>query len=146
MIEETLPLKGEITYWLYDSFGNLKETDTKKNLIVTTGKNFAANALIASSTSPFTNMAIGTGTNGAALSDTALQTELSRVAFSSATAPANVAVMTATFGAGVGTGAITEAGLFNNTVGGTMFSRISFSVINKAASDTLTIAWSITAG
>lgn len=146
MIEETLPMKGEIHYWLYDTSGNLKEEGERKNLIVTTGKNFAANAIISSSTSPMTNMAIGTGTNGAALTDTTLQTEIARVVFTSATAPANVATMTASFGAGTGTGAITEAGLFNNTVGGTMFSRTVFSVINKATSDTLTIAWAITAG
>lgn len=147
MFEETLPLKGEIHYWLHDSVtGALKEEGEKKNLIVTAGKVFAANAIIASSTSPMTNMAIGTGTNPAALTDVALQTEAARVVFTSAVALSNVVTMTASFPAGTGTGAITEAGLFNNTVGGTMFSRIAFSVINKAASDTLTIAWAITAG
>lgn len=145
LVQEPLPLTGVVTITLKDSTGKVKE-EIKKNLVVNTGKNFVASAIVAASASPMTHMAIGTGTTGAAVTDTTLQTELSRVAFTSAVASSNVATMTATWSAGVGTGAITEAGIFNNSIGGTMFSRVVFGVITKAISDTLTISWAITAG
>jgi hypothetical protein len=50
----------------------------------------------------------------------------------------------ATFGAGVATGAITEAGVFNALTAGTMLCRTVFSVINKGALDTLVITWKVT--
>ena len=55
--------------------------------------------------------------------------------------------LVATFAAGVGTGAITEAGTFDvvtqNTVNMWMYS--TFSVINKGANDSLQITWTLTA-
>ena len=49
----------------------------------------------------------------------------------------------ATFGAGVATGTLTEAGIFNAASSGTMFSRTVFAAINKTASDSVTITWKI---
>ena len=48
------------------------------------------------------------------------------------------------FAAGSGTGAITEAGVFNASSGGTMLCRTVFSVVNKGADDSMTITWTIT--
>jgi hypothetical protein len=45
---------------------------------------------------------------------------------------------------GVGTGAISEAGIFNASSGGTMLCRTVFPVVNKQASDTIAITWTIT--
>ena len=42
------------------------------------------------------------------------------------------------------TGAITEAGLFNASSSGTMLCRTVFSVVNKGASDAMTITWTVT--
>ena len=50
----------------------------------------------------------------------------------------------ASFGAGTGTGAITEAGLLNASSSGTLLCRTVFSVINKGANDTLGITWTVT--
>lgn len=50
----------------------------------------------------------------------------------------------ATFGPGVGTAAITEAGIFNAASAGTMLARTAFPVINKGALDTLTLTWKVT--
>jgi hypothetical protein len=50
----------------------------------------------------------------------------------------------ATFPAGSGTAALTEAGIFNAASVGTMMARTVFAVINKGALDTLTITWKIT--
>ena len=119
----------------------------KKNLIVQVGKNFLASAVLSNSTSPFTAIAIGTGTTAASTADTTLQTEIARAAFTTSSVSTNVVSLSNTYAAGTGTGAITEAGIFNNsTSGGTMLSHVVFSAINKGAADTLTINWTITVG
>lgn len=119
----------------------------KKNLIVQVGKNFLANAILNTSSSPFVAMAIGSGTNSPTTADTTLQTELARVVFTTSSVAANVVSLSTTFNAGVGTGAIVEAGIFNSsTTGGTMLSHVAFSVINKGTLDTLTVNWTVTVG
>jgi len=50
----------------------------------------------------------------------------------------------ATFGAGTGTGAVTEAGLFNAASGGTMLCRTVFPVVNKQSGDSMTVSWVVT--
>lgn len=144
-IQEFLPLQGDVLVTLVGGDGKVKWQKEGKNLIVNTGKNFSASALVAGVV-PLDHMAIGVGTTPAALTDTALQTETGRVAFSSVTTVGNVTTMTGTFGPGVGTGAVSEAGLFNNVIAGIMYSHIVFGVVNKAASDSLIIAWAITTG
>lgn len=93
-------------------------------------------------------MGIGAGTAAAAAGDTALGSPLgSRVALTSTTisgANNEKVVYVATFGAGVGTGAVTEAGVFNALTSGDMLCRTVFSVVNKAADDTMQITWTIT--
>jgi hypothetical protein len=92
-----------------------------------------------------THMAVGSGTSAAAAGDTALGTQISsRVALTSTTVTSNAVAYVAAFGAGVSTGAITEAGIFNASTAGTMLCRTVFSVVNKAAADTLQITWTIT--
>lgn len=87
-------------------------------------------------------MAIGTGSPAATL----LGTESDRNALTSKTRSNGVITMVGDWAAGDGTGAITEAGLFDvataNTVN--MWCSASFSAINKAAADTLQITWTIT--
>ena len=62
----------------------------------------------------------------------------------SSTVTDNEIVYVDTFAAGTGTGAITEAGIFNASSGGTMLCRTVFSVVNKGASDAMTITWTVT--
>lgn len=87
-------------------------------------------------------MAVGTGTPAATL----LGTEVDRNALTSKTRSNGVVTMVGDWAAGDATAAITEAGLFDvvtaNTVN--MWASASFSVINKGASDTLSITWTIT--
>lgn len=142
-MEDLIKVTGDLEVTLSDAFGNVKETFKVKNLVVTTGKNLIASRLGSTATA-MSHMAIGSGTVAPAASDTTLGTELGRVALTSTTVNTNVVTYVATFGAGVGTGAITEAGLFNAASAGTMLCRTTFSVINKSASDTLTINWNVT--
>jgi hypothetical protein len=50
----------------------------------------------------------------------------------------------ATFPAGTGTGAVTEAGIFNASSSGTMLCRTVFPVVNKQSGDSMTITWTVT--
>ena len=141
MVNDILSMRGDVEITL-----NGQTVLEKKNLIVTAGKAFLANAVLNSSASPFTNMAIGTGTTAAALADTSLGSELARSAFTTSSVASNVVTLSTTYAAGTGTGALTEAGIFNAGSGGTMLSRVVFSAINKGAADSLTITWTITVG
>ncbi len=130
-----------------DSAGNaveLSEAGWNANLVVTAGKNFIASRMEGTSSNVMSHMGIGTGTTAAAVGDTALETQAGRVSLTSTTVTTNSVAYVATFPAGTGTGAITEAGIFNASTGGTMLCRTVFSVINKGAADTLGITWTVT--
>jgi hypothetical protein len=88
---------------------------------------------------------LGTSSTAAAGGQTALVSQTaSRVALSSTTVTSNAVQYITIFTAGVCTGAITEAGIFNASTSGTMLARTVFSVVNKGASDAMTITWTIT--
>jgi len=91
------------------------------------------------------HMAVGTGSTAAAASDSALGSESARVALTSTTVNNNEITYVATYPSGTGTGALTEAGILNASSSGTMLCRTVFSVVNKGASDAMTITWTITA-
>ena len=137
-----LKLKGKLTISLNDDV--VQEVD---NLVVTAGKEFVASSILkTTSNSPaaMTHMAIGSGTNNPAAGDTALQTELGRVSLASSSASGAVVTYTATFGAGTGTGAVTEAGILNASSSGTLLCRTEFNVVNKGSADSMTITWTVT--
>ena len=98
------------------------------------------------------HMAIGTVTTTLTAGDTILGGELDRNALTSFTQGAggddNKVVYVGDWAAGDGTGAITEAGIFNAETAdtGSMLCAQTFSVINKGASDTLQITWTVTFG
>ncbi len=147
MIQENLKATGELQIILRDANGNIKEQKTVPNLVVTTGKNFIASSMLkTTSNSPvaMTHMGIGTGNTAANAADTTLQTAIGTRSTVTPSVNTNVVTYSATFAAGNGTGAITEAGVFNASTAGTMLCRTVFSVVNKDAGDSLTINWNIT--
>ena len=126
---------------LKDEHGNVKDERFHHNTVTTAGKAGIMDQILAApSLSKMTHMAIGTGTP----SGTALGTELDRNAFTSKTRSTNVVTVVGDWAAGDGTGAITEAGTFDAGAAGNMWMSASFSVINKAAGDTLSITWTLT--
>lgn len=130
---------------LRDADGSIKQIEEGSNLITTVGKTAIVERLDSSpSTSQPTHMAIGTGVTAANVADTTLQTELDRNALTSNTASSNVLTMVGDWAAGDGTGAITEGGILNAASAGTLYARATWSVINKAAGDTLQITWTFT--
>jgi hypothetical protein len=143
MIQETVKATGALQIKLYGPDGTLKQEQNVKNLVVTSGKGFIASRMVSTPTA-MSHMAIGSGTVDPAVGDTTLGTELGRVTLTSSAAVAAVVTYIASFGAGVGTGAVTEAGIFNASSAGTMLCRTEFAVVNKGADDSLSITWTVT--
>ena len=116
-----------------------------KNLVVTVGKTNIAARMAGNTVAVMSHMAIGTGNTAAVVGDTTLSTELARVALTVAggTPSSNTVTYSATYPAGTGTGALTEAGIFNASSAGTMLCRTVFPVINKQAADSIAITWVI---
>jgi hypothetical protein len=144
MLQDSVILTGSLKIVLADAQGNIKEEKEVPNLVVTAGKNFIASRMIGTTDNIMSHMAIGTSTTAAAVGQTALVTEVGRVALTSNVRTNNAIAYVATFPAGTGTGAITEAGILNASSSGTLLCRTVFSVINKGAADTLGITWTVT--
>lgn len=126
---------------LKDKNGIIKHRETVHNTVTTAGKAGAADQILASpSLNKPTHMAVGTGSP----SGTALGTELDRNALTSKTRSAAVVTMVGDWAAGDGTGALTEAGVFDASSSGNMYLSSSFSVLNKGAADSLSISWTLT--
>jgi len=145
MLNETLKLKGRVNLVLKDKDGNVKETRDIDNLVVTTGLGYIASRMKDATATAMSHMALGSGTTSAAAGDTDVESILgSREALDSTTVSANAVTYIASFEAGDGTGAVTEAGLFNAASSGTMLCRTVFGVVTKSADDTMTVTWTIT--
>ena len=142
--KEELKVTGGLKVEVKDKDGNVKDSRELKNLVVTAGLGYIASRMKEATADVMTHMAIGTDNTAAAAGNTALGTEAARQALTSTTVSSNTVEYVASFAAGTGTGAITEAGVLNNSSGGTLLCRTVFSVVNKGASDSMTITWTIT--
>jgi hypothetical protein len=146
VLNELLKATGDVSLVLRDETGKVIQSTEIKNLVVTAGLGFIASRMKDTTATAMSHMAVGTDNTAAALGNTTLGAEVgsSRTSLTSTTVSTNTIQYACTFGAGVGTGALTEAGIFNASSGGTMLCRTVFSAINKAAGDSLTITWTIT--
>ena len=138
-VNDQLQLKGHLEITLNGEL--VRDID---NLVVTAGKGYVASRIKDATATAMSHMAIGSGSSAAAAGDTALGTELGRVSLTSTNVSAAVVTYAATFAAGTGTGAVTEAGLLNASSSGTMLARTVFSVVNKGANDSMTVTWTVT--
>lgn len=150
-IEDTiLSVTGRLTVELHDEFGELKQSFDCPNLVTTVGKGFVASSMAKTTVNTpaaMTHMAVGTSSTAAAVGDTTLGAEVagSRTTLTSTTPSTNTCVYVCTFGAGIGTGSLNEAGIFNASSAGTLLCHTIFgATVTKGASDSLTITWTIT--
>jgi hypothetical protein len=147
MIKEQMKAAGTLEIVVTDEHGNIKEIRKLKNIITTVGLGWIAARLGGVGGGlpiEMSYMSIGTGTTAAVQSQTTLVTESTRSALASTVVSGATITYTASFGAGFGTGAVTEAGIFNDPAAGTMLNRTTFAAINKGASDTISITWVVT--
>lgn len=146
MISDSIEITGNVKIDIIGADGAVKDSREIKNLVVTVGKNYIASRMKDATATAMTHMELGTGTTAAAVGDTTLQTAISgsRVTLASTTVTTNAIAYVASFPAGTGTGAVTEAGTFNAASAGTMLCRTVFSVVNKGAADAMSVTWTIT--
>jgi hypothetical protein len=146
--KDKIKLRGRVLIRLFGPDGRLKEERDIRNLVVTAGLGWIAGRLKYTADVPtqMGYMAVGDDNTAAAAGQTALVgSELGRVAMdSNPTSAGAVVSYIATFPAGTGTGAIVEAAILNAAAAGTMLCRTVFAVVNKAASDSMTITWDLT--
>lgn len=122
------------------------ETIAQDNVIVNGGRDRIA-ALIAQDSSAFpSHLAIGTGSTAAAVTDTALGTEVDRNALTASFASAGVATFKAFFSKSEANGnTIAEVGIFDQAASGTMFCRaVLSSTVAKTSSISLNVTWTWT--
>jgi hypothetical protein len=149
MYVENIKSLGILNIVLRDENGNIKEEREVPNMVVNTGLAYIQERMRVGTPTAMSHMALGTSSTAVVRTQSTLVTELggSRVTVTPSAATETSANDTvqyvASFPAGTGTGAITEAGIFNDASVGTMLSRTVFTVINKAAGDSLTITWKI---
>jgi hypothetical protein len=148
MIERVFKLSGWWTAELTGPDGTLKDRRVGSNVICTNGKEFLANFLYsatqAASTFTMRYVGIGTDATAEAASNTVLGAEVARHTGTVSYVSDQIFQVKATFGTGLGTGAIVEYGLFSSSTAGTMLARDTEAAINKGANDTLTVTAQIT--
>lgn len=142
--KDSSKVTGSVNVVVRGDDGAVKQDFTVPNLVVDAGLDYIASRMEGTSDSVMSHMAVGTDTTAADAGDTALGTESAREALTSTTVTDNAVAYVATFAAGTGTGALTEAAILNASSGGTMLCRTVFSVINKGASDSMTVTWTVT--
>jgi hypothetical protein len=144
MFTESINVKGNLEVILLDENGNQKDYRKVNNLVVAVGKDTIASRMVGNTTAIMSHMAVGTSNTAATTSQTTLGTEVGRVVLDSTTRSSNTITYVATFGAGTGTGALTEAGILNASSSGNLLCRTVFGVVTKAAADTVVITWNVT--
>jgi len=141
---DSMGIRGHFEAKLFDKDGNLKDYRSVPNVMTNVGRDcFMAQGFNTSAGSAqFDYVAIGSGVNAAAASDTALGSEAVRQEGAyTHTDGQHAFQLTETFAAAAGTGSITESGILNASSAGQLFARQVFAVINKGASDSLQVTW-----
>lgn len=142
MILEPIHVKGVPTFTLINGDGVVVEKFTVSNIITSAGRNYIASRMFDSSSPVMGWIALGSGSTPTLFSDVSLNLETARVAMSGSTIVQNVINYRATFGPGIATGIVREAGTFNASNTNTyMISRVAFPAFTKAAADTVIVEW-----
>jgi len=114
MLQENIKLTGRLSIKKYNEKGELVQTKEVPNLVVTSGKEFIASRIVGTTLGAMAYMSIGDDNSTAVVAQTALQNELARVSATNSLSGVQV-TFDATFGPGVGTGSLVEAGIFNTS-------------------------------
>jgi len=151
-LKDVIQLRGSLEIVRKNAYnGQVVETRKVDNVVVTVGRRWVLEAIQsgnAASAQVISNMAIGTSTSAPATSETALVNESTRKSigtFTTTNLTSNPPSWRAevTYATNEGNTTLGEVGLFNSSSGGTMLSRATFSTIDKATSNTLTISYTI---
>jgi len=108
------------------------------NLITNNGLNWECDRFYQNALDPMSHVATGTDDTAVSSTDSALYSELARVA-ASFTDTSNVTSTSAYFGPGIATGNWKEAGILNNSVGGILYNRVVFDYVKGAGIGTYVV-------
>jgi len=139
---ELARLKGTVTLLKFNKKGEIVEETRLNNLLVNTGLEYAAKLLNGVSTSPFQYIAIGSGSTSPQTTDTALESEVDRTVANTSYESPYKAKFTAIFNFTSFT-TIREAGIFNDSSGGNLLSRVTFAAKSFNAGESLGVSWTI---
>ena len=150
-LNSQLILKGNLSIKKYSKDNNLVQQLDVPNLIVNVGKQYIASKIVGytgSSSNVMSHMGVGSSASTPAAGNTNLNAAIvgGRIALDSSTVSGTIVTYSATFGPGVGTGSVVEAGIFNASSAGTMLCHTVFPVVNKDANETIVITWNISVG
>jgi len=134
-----------------DAFGKDVRDRETLNTIITQGRSWVLAAIQsghAATTQTIERVAIGTDVTAPTTADTALGSEVTRVAvgtWDNAGLTANPPYWRATaqFATDEGNTTLGEVGLFNSSSGGTMLGHATFSTLSKSTSNTLGVTYTI---
>lgn len=148
-MQNKLLIQGVYRFRKYNRAGELVSDNSYHNIVTDVGFTLLANNLAKQipDNDPWLNVvAVGTGTNTPASTDTQLQTELERVTTQSGTNDATKAYITGFYGHDEANGTLKEVGLFADALVGTpddgeLFSRAA---INETKSNTETLTVDVT--
>lgn len=141
---ENIRLSGSVSITIVDSNGNIKDKRIINNLIVNSGLGFITGRMLEGILNPMSHIALGTDQTAVVAQQTQLLSQAGDRRSVTASNPTNSTVQySAVFPAGFSTGALTEAGVFNAAVAGTMLCRTVFPAITKTEFDIAIVNWTI---
>ena len=147
--QSSMGIKGKAHIKLFNGDGVLTDERIIYNTITNLMDAHVADQMSDQGEAAIGYMAVGTG-SGQGAADTGMDANLDRNALDSTTQQAgaddNDVVYVASWAAGDGTGAITEAGIMRADDDASLMAYADFAVINKGAADTLEITWTVTFG
>lgn len=141
-----IKMTGILSVKKYNKDNRLVQELNVPNLVVTVGKEYIASRMIGTSSNVMSHMAIGTSATAPVVGNTTLNSEIARVALDSSARSNSIITYSATFGPGVGTGSVVEAGVLNASSSGTLLCHTTFPVVNKDSGETIVITWNISVG
>lgn len=141
-------LTGDVNLVLYNDMNQIKTQRNITNRIVNTGLIYIINRMYRNDVAIAEYIALGTNSNSVLQGNTTLGSELSG-SRQQASIAKNESLFKITYAttipAGVATGIISEAGIFDSNLfnAGTMLCRTVFTGIDKTVDDTLAVSWTL---
>lgn len=141
-------LTGDVNLVLYNDMNQIKTQRNITNRIVNTGLIYIINRMYRNDVAIAEYIALGTNSNSVLQGNTTLGSELSG-SRQQASIAKNESLFKITYAttipAGVATGIISEAGIFDSNLFnvGTMLCRTVFTGIDKTVDDTLAVSWTL---
>lgn len=149
MFKEHLSINGTVDISLHSLTGELKHSQTVKNLVTTAGKNFIARKILSDSET-VESISIGSGNTPATVGDTQIESLLASadIRFSFVdNSDTNVVHFLATFEENVGTGTVREVCLFSNSSPQKLLCRtVVTTPFEKSPTDYLVVSWKLQIG